>query len=206
MFLSNKASPLLAMLAVAAVPSTCVAASIMQTFSGPLPTTISGTLPDQGTALEQTFTLTQPSLLTISTSSFADGGFQPNLFLFDGMGNFITSGIAGTSPLGMADAKGLILDGFLQASLPAGMFTLALTDVLLNQSLTATNLSDGFTDNFGSGTTFTDVMGNMRTGDFEFTLGVQAIPEPSTFGVAIAALSCLAWRVRASRRNRIQNS
>ncbi len=58
------------------------------------------------------------------------------------------------------------------------MYTLAITDFLLNQSITATNLSDGFTSNFGSGSTFVDEQGNPRTGDYSVTINLAAVPEP----------------------------
>ena len=73
-------------------------ASITQTYSGALPVTITGTLPNQGTALELTFTLPSPNNLTIFTSSYATGGFQTNLLLFDSMGGFLTAGVPAGSP------------------------------------------------------------------------------------------------------------
>ena len=87
-------------------------------------------------------------------------------------------------------------------SLPAGMYTLALTDFLLNQSLTATNLSDGFTVNFGSGTTFADTNGNQRTGNFALTINTgntAAVPEPATLWLAAPFLGFLALRARKPR-------
>lgn len=172
-------------------------ASITQTYGGPLPVTITGTLPDQGTALEQTFTLPALSDLTIFTSSYAMGGFQTNLFLFDSMGSFVSAGI----PDGLPDPNtGIIGDSSLMVmNLPAGMYTLALTDFLLNQSLTATGLADGFTANFGSGTTFVDASGSTRSGNFALTITTDdpaAIPEPSTFLLAAPVLAWIGMRAR----------
>lgn len=192
---------LLAALMLATFAPTAQAASITQTYAGPLPVTLTGTLPDQGTALEQTFTLAAPGNLTIFTSSYAMGGFQTNLLLFDSMGAFVTAGVPSGSP---DPNTGLIGDTMLMASnLSAGMYTVALTDFLLNQSLTATNLSDGFTVNFGNGTTFVDAGGNTRTGDYALTISSPAaIPEPSTFLMAAPVLAWLGIRARRARRSR----
>jgi len=90
----------------------------------------------------------------------------------------------------------------MTSTLSAGMYTVALTDFLLNQSLTATNLSDGFTANFGSGTTFSDANGNMRMGNYALTITTSdqaAIPEPATVWLAAPILAWLG--LRASRRS-----
>lgn len=184
---------------LAALAPVSQAASISDTYTGALPVTLTGTLPNQGTALEQTFTLAAPGDLTIFTTSYATGGFQTNLLLFDDMGMFITAGV----PSGSPDLNtGLIGDTRLMAmNLAAGKYTVALTDFLLNQSLTATNLSDGFTANYGSGTTFVDANGNTRTGAYALTIGGDvpggdAVPEPSTFLLAAPVLAWFAIRAR----------
>jgi len=190
---------LLVTLALGVLAPTSHGASITQTYSGPLPGTITDVLPDQGTALELTFTLPALSNLTMFTSSYATGGFQPNLFLFNAMGSFIAAGVPAGSP---DPTTGLIGDTSLTAlSLAPGTYTVALTDFLLNQSITATSLSDGFTDNFGNGTTFLDANGNTRTGAFELTIAPSAIPEPSTLWLAAPVLAWLGVRARSSRRN-----
>jgi hypothetical protein len=121
------------------------------------------------------------------------GGFQTNLLLFDAMGMFITAGMPG----GMPDINtGLIGDSVLMAfDLPAGMYTVAITDFLLNQSLTAMNLSDGFTDNFGNGVDFIDANGNARTGDLTLNI-TSPVPEPSTLLLAAPVLAWLGLRRR----------
>jgi hypothetical protein len=152
------------------------AATITQTYSGAFPAIIAGTLPNQGSALLESFTLSSTANLTVTTTSYATGGFEPNLLLFNSTGNFVSAG----SPFGVVDpSTGIIGDMRLFApNLTAGMYTLALTDFLLNQSLTATNLSDGFTLNFGSGTTFMDANGNQRTSNYSLT--ISPAPEPAT--------------------------
>lgn len=183
------------LLALSALPA-ARGASILQTYSGPLPVTLTGTLPNQGTALEQTFTLASESDLTIFTSSYANGGFQTNLVLFDSMGGFITAGIPAGSP---DPSNGIVGDSSLMAmNLAAGTYIVALTDFLLNQSDTAQNLSDGFTSNLGDGETFVDANGNTRNGNYSLTIQANsaAIPEPSTLWLAAPALMYIGLRSR----------
>lgn len=185
---------LLAILALGTLAPVSQAASITQSYSGPLPATLTGTLPNQNTALELTFTLALPGDLSIFTSSYATGGFQTNLLLFNSTGNFVSAGTPAGTP---APGTGLIGDTRLMATnLSAGMYTVALTDFLLNQSLTATNLSDGFPVNFGSGTNFVDANGNTRTGAYALTINPAPIPEPSTLWLAAPALAWLGLRGR----------
>ena len=173
------------------------AATINQTYSGALPITLNGTLPDQGSVLELNFTLGGTSNLDISTFSYEQSeGFQTNLFLFDMMGQFVTAGV----PFGQPNpSTGIIGDSRLQAmNLPGGMYTLAVTDFLLNQSVTATSLADGFTENYGSGSDFVDAMGNTRTGAYALTIEASPIPEPSSLLLAAPVLALFALRRRNS--------
>jgi hypothetical protein len=197
-----RTSMLTVALTIAALAPSIQAASITQMHSGGLPVTLTGTLPNQGTALEQSFNLDAPGDLTISTSSYATGGFQTNLLLYNSAGEFITAGIPGGTP---DPDTGIVGDQRLMAmNLAAGMYTVALTDFLLNQDLTATNLSDGFLFNLGNGTAFVDVLGNTRTGGYSMTIAQgddAAIPEPSTLWLASPVLGWLALRARRQRRS-----
>lgn len=159
---------------------------INQTYSGSYPATISGSLPNQDSALELTFTLSSTENLTASTTSYATGGFQPNVTLFNAGGIAIANQWATPPSTAVADpTTGLKLDSYLTANnLVAGTYILALTDWALGQSPTATNLSDGFTSNFGNGVTFVDIGGNTRTGAYALhlaTSSVSSIPEPASF-------------------------
>lgn len=188
-------APILSLVVLASIGRSAV---ITQTYTGPLPITLTGTLPNQGTVLEQTFTLPASGDLAIFTSSYATGGFQTNLLLFNDMGGFITAGLPAGSP---DPTTGLIGDSRLTATnLSAATYTVTLSDFLLNQSATATNLSDGFTANFGNGTTFVDASGNTRTGNYSFTIApAAAVPEPATLWLAAPVL---AWMgIRARRRS-----
>ena len=172
-------------------------------LSGPL--TNSGTLANQGTALEAMFSISSPTTLTIFTDSYgggtnadgtstAAGGFMSSLVLYDGTGNYV-AGETFPSPIGHNDpTTGLNGDAYIKTgSLAAGTYTVALSDFLVQQSATATNLSDGFI-NYGSGTTFTDVQGNMRNGNYALNIsGVSgpppsSTPEPATFWLMVPAL------------------
>jgi hypothetical protein len=160
-----------------ALPSVVSAAIINQAYSGTFPATISGTLPNQGTALEEAITLPAEGTLTAFTTSYLTGGFEPTLTLFDSAGDYVATSITpGSAPLGPTD-----LDAYLSASgLAAGQYTIALTDWELGQSLTATNLSDGFTFNLGDGTNFVDQNGITDTGSYSLTVQLSQTPEPST--------------------------
>lgn len=167
---------------------------ITQTYSGGFPATITGTLPNQDTVLLENFTLPSTSDLTVTTASYASGGFESNLLLFNSLGDFVTAGV----PFGVPDPHtGIVGDTRLTATdLSGGKYTIALSDFLLNQSLTATNLSDGFALNFGNGTTFVDADGNLRTGNYAFTISPSAVPEPATLWLTAPFLAGLALRAR----------
>ncbi len=174
---------------------------INQTYAGSLPATISGTLPNQNTALEEGFMLSSGGTLTVYSTSYATGGFQPNLTLFDSAGNYVASNVTpGTSPMAKTDpASGMALDGyFMQSGLAAGQYTLAVTDWQLNQAITATNLSDGFAANYGNGTVFMDQGGNIRTGAYSVDLSTAsaATPEPATWGLMAFAFAGLGFTMR----------
>ena len=159
---------------------------IRQTYAGTYPAHITGSLPNQDSVLEETFNLTSGGNLTAFTTSYATGGFQPNLTLYNSSGLSISNQWATPPPGAAADATtGLTLDSYLTAKgLAAGTYILTLTDWALNQSASATNLSDGFKSNLGNGVTFSDVQGNTRTSAYALTVDVSGAPtttpEPAT--------------------------
>ncbi len=166
-------------------------------------TTSSGMLANQNTALEDMFSLTSASNVTIYTTSYGGGanlngatpsagGFMPSLVLYSAAGNYV-AGETFPSPMGKTDpTTGLNGDSYLSSSnLAAGTYILALSDFLVQQSPTATNLSDGFI-NYGGGTSFIDVAGNLRTGNYTLNITASSlstpppsVPEPSTFLLVI---------------------
>ncbi len=96
-------------------------------------------MPNQGTALEETLNLTAASALTAFTTSYAAGGFQPNLTLYTGAGSYIASQGAQPPPGALADSTtGQTLDGWLTAQdLAPGTYILPLTHWNLSQSATS---------------------------------------------------------------------
>jgi hypothetical protein len=170
--------------------SNATAAALSQIYTG--------TLSNQAAVLEENFTLSSASDLTIYTTSYgggtnlngtttAAGGFQPSLILFNSTGDYV-AGETYPSPIANPDpSNGWALDAYLSdPNLAAGTYTVALTDWLNQQSPTATNLSDGFTFDLGSGgSTFLDAQGNSRTGAYALNISAMplsgtATPEPAT--------------------------
>lgn len=178
-----------------------------QTYTGSFPASITGSLPNQGTVLEQSFTVSATSNLLIYTNSYATGGFQPSLTLYNPGGTYRGSQAAipfsGATP---DPGTGATLDSFLQVNaLAPGTYTLALTDWLLQQSVTATSLSDGFKFNLGNGVSFVDVRGATRTGQYAFAIQLtqagSAVPEPTTFLLALPALGAVFLGRKRALRN-----
>lgn len=102
----------------------------------------------------------------------------------------------------MVANTGMVGDEKLTDTGLSGVYTLAITDFLLNQSITATNLSAGFTVNYGNGTTFVDQNGNTRMGAYALTLTdvvPTATPEPSTILFAAPLLAGLALLAKKRR-------
>lgn len=184
-------------------------------------TTDTGTLSNQAQVVEETFTLSSMADITAFTTSYGGGnnlngtttgagGFQPSLILFNGSGNYV-AGETYPSPTAHTDpSTHWALDAYLSDSnLPTGTYTIALTDWLNQQSPSATNLTDGFTDNLGSGgSTFVDAQGNLRSGNYAFNLSVSSsappgtIPEPGTLWLVIPALAAVVVYGR-KRRSRL---
>jgi hypothetical protein len=179
------------------------------TISGPY--TSVGMLPNQGQVLEATFSITAASNLTIYTDSYgggtnADGtsatygGFMPSLVLYNSSGNYV-AGETFPSPIANPDPHTPVNgDAYLSSTnLAAGTYILTLSDFLVQQSPTATNLSDGFV-NYGSGNTFTDAQGNLRNGSYSLNLSATAVtpsvPEPATFWLMVPAVGGLAVLIR----------
>src|SRR5713226_9109710 len=113
-------SPFLVALTVAGLAPNIQAGPIInQTFSGSFPATITGTLPTQDTTLLEMFTLPSTGDVTVTSTSYASGGFEPNLLLYSSTGDFINAG----NPFCQPDPNsGIVGDMQLTApGLPAGM-------------------------------------------------------------------------------------
>ncbi|MBC8103355.1 MAG: DVUA0089 family protein [Cytophagales bacterium] len=160
------------------------------------------------------FTVNAPATVTLSTSSFALGGFAPILSLFAPGGAFTGIDSFADPNVGLADTQ-------LQASLSApGMYTLALT--VYDNFAAGPNLSNGFIQqgngNFtasqfaapGASGAFYAADGTQKNGSYRVTLQnvaaatAVAAPEPGTVtlllgGLLIAAPLSIARRRRCRR-------
>ncbi len=178
--------------------------------AAPISQTFSGTLSSTSQVLQEDFTTSAVSNLTIFTTSYGGGtnldgttasagGFQPNITLYTSGGDFVTNQ-AVSSPIAMTDSStGLALDGYLtDTGLAPGSYIVTLTNWLTQQPPTATNLSDGFV-NYG-GSAFTDVNGNLRSSSYALNLstsGTSSVPEPASIWLLVSGLAlagAVAWR------------
>jgi hypothetical protein len=161
------------------------------TYTGMSPVT--GTLPNQNTVLYESIPVATTSNFSVYTTSYANGGFQPNLAFFNPAGVMVGAQMVMAPPGAKPDpTSGAILDiGYTANKLAPGTYTLVLSDWQVQQSLTATNLSSGFV-NMGNGTSFVDEYGLTRTGNYNLVLnltpnGPAAAPEPATALLLIPA-------------------
>ncbi len=135
------------------------------------------------------FSVPTPSLVQAVTVSYAEGGFEPYLSLFNGSGNFLASTFFGTTcpPSALLNpTSGACFDVLLDGgTLGAGTYQIAISAF--------ENLS--FAENFGSGTLadgFTG-LGNLAAGEdlhyaFNITLAsTSSVPEPSDIWLLTAA-------------------
>ncbi len=172
---------------------------------------------------------TSASQVTIRTTSYAQGGFDPYLALFQVTPPIPIDGLlldapgVGPIPSDFFDGPTLFssliigenddisatnLDAFLQLSLDPGFYVFSVTQ--FDNFAIGPSLDDGFaregTGNFRGG--FVDSFGVQRTGLFIVNIdgpnvrGAAPIPEPATMLLLSTGLAGVAARVRRSRRNR----
>jgi hypothetical protein len=147
-------------------------------------------------------------LVTISTTSYATGGFEPVLTLFDGAGNFqfFDDGSAHT-PAGDAVLS-------WTASLANQDYIIALTqyDNYANGNFIGGNLSDGFVEqgngNFTADLPFNNPVpggsfllpgGGQRTGSWSISFtsadpSLTVVPEPGSGVLLLAGAGLVAWK------------
>ena len=209
MVLQRKLALSLGVFALSVLTVNANASSLSQTYTGTL-TSESGT----GSTVLESFTLTAPSEVTIYTTSYGGGmnldgtttgpgGFQPSITLYDNTGFVIANQSPSFSPIGNPDpSNGWIGDGYLQdTNTPAGTYYVTLTDWQNQMSITSTGLtiSESADSQFSGpgGTSFQDVQGNTRTGNYALDisaipLNTSTVPEPGTWFLLITALAALA--------------
>lgn len=198
------------------------ASSISQTYTGTL-TSESGS---SSSVVLESFSLTSPSDVTIYTTSYgggmnlngtttAPGRFQPNITLYNSTGFVVATQSPSFSPIANPDpSNGWKGDGDLQdTDAPAGMYYVTLTDWQNQMSVTSTglNTSDAAGLQFSGpgGTSFADVQGNNRTGDYALNISAMplgggtsptSVPEPGTFLLLIPGLAPLLYSTEGADR------
>ncbi len=158
------------------------------------------------------FTLTVPTASTVSVTSIgyagglaagggtvAAGGFDSMLFLYSSLGVLVAQSDDGigvpTDP-----ATGLAADAAFSLLLPAGSYTLALTQY---DNFALGNLAAGFAEagqgNFTpalsggcNATQFCDWSGAARTGNWALNVNISAVPEPAGTALLLAGLAAVA--------------
>jgi hypothetical protein len=167
--------------------------------------TDTGTFSADNSVFEVPFTVTSPQNYTFLTTSYASGGFVPALTLFGSNG--VVIGNDGADHVCYGGATGMCDDAFLQKTLGAGSYTLALTE-FPNEAIGT--LADGFL--FASDPTITGdvcgVSGGMfletdvapclqRTNSYSLTINsVAATPEPPSWALLLAPAALLMWYSR----------
>jgi hypothetical protein len=154
---------------------------------------------------EQFLSFTQGSLspVTLQTSSYAAGGFDPIVAVFDATGLLVAQNDDG---FGVAPdpSTGEAFDSLLALSLDAGQYLVSLTE--FDNFALGPALSDGFVESgqgnftalFACGQpSFCDVTGSARTNKWALTISGEAvtaastIPEPTTSALLMIALAWL---------------
>lgn len=163
------------------------------------------------------FSVASTSTVTIQTTSFAVGGFEPVLALYDGSGNLLLlDSTGGTVPSNCGSraidpVSGFCLDAFIQGSLNPDNYTIALTE--WDNIPNGPTLADGFPQtgngNFtgpeflGSPGSFILFDGTQRGSNWALDVnGVPSVPEPGTAALVMFGLVGRRFmRRKASRKN-----
>jgi len=177
---------------------------------------LTGNLASDDTVQLFNFSILTPASVTLRTLSYgggtnvvgdviSPGGFDPIVTLFDDIGNFIAlnddDGDDGVVDVALPDPEtGAVFDSFLTIALPAGDYTVAVTQ--FNNFALGPNLANGFrgADTVG----FVDDTGATRTSFLAFDiLNVDSVsvvsqpggvvPEPGSLLLFGSGLVGLAW-------------
>ena len=171
------------------------------------------------------FNLSGVTTVTLYTQGYAGGtntlgntivrgGFDPILSLFQGTGPAAViinnSNDGGCPPVGQDSVTSACWDSYIQTTLPAGSYTLVLTQS--DNGASGPTLGDGFSrDGQGNFTgpaflgvpgSFIDANPNQRNGNWSVDLlnvnsaSLAGVPEPGTLGVAGLALCVIGFSRR----------
>jgi hypothetical protein len=117
--LTRRASAILVLAGIAA----------LRVAAAPTAVSFAGSLSTDDDKREVFFTLASPGTVTLQTASFAQGGFDPTLSVYDALGHLVAFNQDGGCDNVPADpATGFCWDSFVQVSLPAGSYTAVLTE------------------------------------------------------------------------------
>ena len=169
------------------------------------------------------FTLAAPGTVTMVTLGYAGGtnaagspiaadGFDPIVTLYDGAGNILNQNDDGGASVPANPSTNFHLDSFLQESLVAGSYTVALTQwdnlafgpTLADGFMHGDPADSNFTAGFGcSNGAFCDVLGNNLDSHWALDIlgadsasGPTVTPVPAAlplFGSALGTLGLLGW-------------
>jgi hypothetical protein len=170
-------------------------------------TTASGTFNSDDDVAQVAFNISGNTLVTIQSTSFALGGFEPVLTLFDPLGNlYLNDSNGGTAPgncgaRGIDPVSGYCLDGFIQAVLGPGAWTLIITEWdnipsgptlfdLFPHAGEGNFTGPNFTGQPGSFLLFD---GTQRSADWAVTIDGVDAPEPSTSVLMVSGILGLAF-------------
>ncbi len=162
---------------------------------------------DDGVALMRFSVAPGASHVVIHTLSYAGGGFDPYLAVFNAAGLLLAQNDNGQLAVPADAVSGFRFDAFLDlSSLTGGNYLLALTEA--DNFANGPAFQDGFSrageGNFTgadmgvAGGSFLDIGGNQRTPAWAVDLAGVEAPEPAT--VALAGAGLLAMLLGARRR------
>ena len=169
-----------------------------------------GTLPSHNSVLRFNFGVSDVSTVTLFSSSWDDGGFDPILALWRADGTLIFQQddghrVGSTSSNGVSYTHGN-WDSYFQSTVNAGQYIVTIG--VYNNWARGSNLSDGFAFDNQSGVAienWNQPANGYRTSNFAFhILGVEsasgpsAVPEPGTVGMLSGGIlaGCLFLRRR----------
>jgi uncharacterized protein (TIGR03437 family) len=159
------------------------------------PFTFSGTLATDADQQSYFFTLTAPGSVILTTNSYATGGFNPSLAVFDASGNLIASNQdGGCANVPANPTTGFCWDAYLNLSLPAGTYQAVVTES--ENVANGPTLSSAFAYT-GQGN-WTRGPESTGTGGFWDLTGVQLSP---SFGISVAGANSAAPQFAISQQS-----